>query len=104
MLQKLGFEIYKEKISIAPETAEICSFFQIDPLQLTASGSLLIAADGKHANEVVNLLNENQIEANIIGEFCLPQTKRSIISKGKSENLIRPVSDHLWLALKCSSQ
>lgn len=100
---KLGFEIYKEKIPIAFETAEICNFFQIDPLQLTASGSLLIAVDKNSADVVVRLLNRNQIDANVIGEFCSPQTKRTIVTKeGKWENLARPISDHLWLALTYS--
>jgi len=99
----LGFEIYEEKIPVAPETIEICNFFKIDSLQLTASGSLLIAADKNSAHEVVQLLNENQIDARVIGEFCLPQTKRLMLNKeGKVENLVRPVSDHLWLALKRS--
>ena len=99
----LGFEIYKEKILVASETAQICDFFRIDPLQLTASGSLLIAADRNSADMVVQLLNKNQINANIIGEFCSSQTKRSIVNeRGKRENLVRPVSDHLWLALQCS--
>ena len=97
----LGVKIYEEKIRIAPETVRICDFFRIDPLQLIASGSLLIAAKRNSADKVVKVLEKNQIAAAVIGEFVSSPEKRFIIRKrGGSEELVRPVSDHLWLALK----
>jgi hydrogenase expression/formation protein HypE len=96
----LGVKIYEEKIRIAPETVRICDFFQIDPLQLIASGSLLIAAKRNSADKVVKVLEKNQIAAAVIGEFLASTEKRLIVRKrGGLEELIRPVSDHLWLAL-----
>jgi len=97
----LGVKIYEEKIRIAPETVRICDFFRIDPLQLIASGSLLIAAKRNSADKVVKVLEKNQIAAAVIGEFVSSPEKRFIIRKrGGSEELVRPVSDHLWLALE----
>ena len=99
----LGVKIIEEKIRIAPETVRICDFFQIDPLQLIASGSLLIATKRNSADKVVKVLEKNQISAAVIGEFLSSPEKRSIIRKrGGLENLVRPVSDHLWLALENS--
>jgi len=99
----LGVKIYEEKIQIAPETVRICNFFRIDPLQLIASGSLLIAAKRNSADKVVKVLEKNQIAAAIIGEFLSSPEKRFIVRKeGGSEKLVRPVSDHLWLALENS--
>jgi hydrogenase maturation factor len=99
----LGVKIYEEKIQIAPETVRICDFFRIDPLQLIASGSLLIAAKRNSADKVVKVLEKNQIAAAIIGEFLSSPEKRFIVRKeGGSEKLVRPVSDHLWLALENS--
>jgi hydrogenase maturation factor len=97
----LGVRIFKEKMRVQPETAKICKFFQIDPLQLIASGSLLIAAKPSFAEKVMNALKKNKVEANVIGEFLSSPEKRLIIHRdGKREDLIRPVTDHLWRALE----
>jgi hydrogenase expression/formation protein HypE len=100
----LGVKIFEEKIRIQPETAEICEFFQIDPLQLIASGSLLIAVKRNFADKVVQVLKQNRISAAIIGEFLSSPERRFVISEdGSLESLVRPASDHLWLALKNSA-
>ena len=102
----LGVRIFEEKISIAKETMEICRFFRIDPLQLISSGALLIAADSKKADEIIEILRRNKIEASVIGEFLPDREKRVLITKnGSRAVLVRPEMDHLWLALeKCRSQ
>ncbi len=98
---KLGFEIYEEKILIAEETLEVCKFFQIDPLQLIASGSLIIATQKNYAHRLVEILEKNNIAASVIGRTLSSSKKRLILRKdGKHEKFIRPKSDHLWLALK----
>ena len=97
----LGFRVHKKKIPVRPETTEICNFFEIDPLQLTASGSLLIAVERDSADRVVGILRKEGITAEVIGEFLPSVEERIIIQEdGSSENLVRPVSDHLWSALE----
>jgi hydrogenase maturation factor len=97
----VGVRIFEEKINIRPETIRICEFYKIDPLQLIASGSLLIAARPKLADHVIGTLEENGIGAEIIGEFTSSPKERVIIRKnGKTEDLVRPLSDHLWQALE----
>jgi hydrogenase maturation factor len=99
----LGVKIYEERIRIAPETAKICDFFQIDPLQLIASGSLLIAAKRNSADKVVKVLEKKEIDAVVIGEFLSSPEGRVIVRRrGGLEKLVRPLSDHLWLALENS--
>ena len=99
----LGVKIFEEKIRIQPETVEICEFFQIDPLQLIASGSLLIAVKRNFADEVVKVLEQDKITAAVIGKFLPSPEKRFMIRKdGCLESLVRPASDHLWLALENS--
>ncbi|MFP3984717.1 MAG: AIR synthase family protein [Candidatus Bathyarchaeia archaeon] len=106
---KLGFKVYEDKIRIAEETLKICDFFQIDPLQLIASGSLMIAVEKGCGEKVVEVLEGNKIAAAVIGELLSSPKKRFIIRRdGEVEDLVRPLSDHLWLALKkkrstCSS-
>lgn len=95
-----GVRVYEEKIPVEPETAKICRFYEIDPLQLISSGALLIAADPKAEDKIIDALCKQHIYADTIGEFNPNPNKRILIHKDDSvEMLPRPVSDHLWLAL-----
>lgn len=97
----LGVKVFQENVPIAPETREICSFFQIDPLQLISSGALLISADRHRADEITENISRHGIQASMIGEFLADPEERILIRKDGSEtNLIRPLSDHLWIALE----
>lgn len=96
----LGIQVFEGKISVEPETAKICRYYEIDPLQLISSGALLIAADPQAADRVVEALCGQHIYADIIGEFHGNPNKRLLMkSDGMAEMLLRPVSDHLWIAL-----
>jgi hydrogenase maturation factor len=100
---KLGVRISEDKIHVQPETRRICQAYDIDPLQLIASGSLLIAADPDFASRIMENLGKDKIDAEIIGEFLSSPEKRLITRKrGKVEKLERPVTDQLWQALESS--
>jgi hydrogenase maturation factor len=100
----LGVRILRERIRVEPETARICEFYGIDPLQLVASGSLLIASEPASAEKIVRTLRENKIHAGIIGQFLSSPEERLITLKnGKTDLLVRPVTDQLWQALEHSS-
>jgi hydrogenase expression/formation protein HypE len=97
---KLGVKVYSERIKVEPETMEICKFYGIDPLQLIASGSLLIAAEPASAEKIEKTLRKNMIHAEIIGEFLPSPNKRLIVDdNGKTRALVRPVTDQLWQTL-----
>ena len=97
---RVGVKIYQEKIPIAKETLKICSFFEIDPLQLISSGALLIAARKGKSQEIVEKLRARGINASIIGEFVENQEIRILINRnGKELQLPKPKYDHLWIAL-----
>jgi len=96
----LGVKIFEEEIKVQPETLKICDFFKIDPLQLISSGALLISAKPEFAEKIIKRLKMERIHASIIGEFLDDPHKRLLLTKdGKTENLPRPVTDHLWIAL-----
>jgi hydrogenase expression/formation protein HypE len=96
----LGVRVVEDKITVEPETAKICRFYEIDPLQLISSGALLIAADPQAAEGIIDALGREHIFADVIGEFNQSQNKRILVHKDDSaEMLPRPVSDHLWIAL-----
>ncbi len=96
----LGARVFEEKITVEPETAKICRFYEIDPLQLISSGALLIAADPNAADKIIDSLCQQHVYADVIGEFNPNPNKRILVHRDDSaEMLPRPVSDHLWIAL-----
>jgi hydrogenase maturation factor len=96
----LGFKIIQERIPVAKETLEVCAAFEIDPLYLIASGSMLIAARKDAADEIEKRLMKSGISASVVGEFLSSPEDRTITREnGAEEDLARPVSDHLWVAL-----
>lgn len=97
---KLGVRIIEEKIPVQPETARICEFFKIDPLQLISSGALLIAAKPETANKIVEKLKQKNIQASVIGKFLKDPSDRTLMKRnGTVQALPKPTSDHLWIAL-----
>jgi hydrogenase expression/formation protein HypE len=97
----LGVKVFEDRIAVQPETARICSYFGIDPLQLISSGALLISTEAKAAQEIIKNLEQQQIEASVIGEFLKSTRQRFLIRKdGDAQVLPRPLSDHLWIALR----
>ena len=97
----LGVKVFEQAIKVQPETSQICSHFKIDPLQLISSGALLISAEAKSANEIVRNLGNKSVQASVIGEFTVNAEYRVLIQKdGGTKHLLRPISDHLWTALR----
>jgi len=96
----IGVRIHEEKIPVQPETARICRFLKINPLQLVSSGALLIAAKPNAASKIVENLKKKNLQASIIGDFLEDRENRTLVTRnGKEQALPKPTSDHLWLAL-----
>jgi hydrogenase expression/formation protein HypE len=96
----LGVHVFQDKIVVESETAKICSFFDLDPMQLIGSGALLIAADAEKTWQIIRGLKQHQIKAEVIGEFLADKAQRILTLKnGETQPLPRPASDHLWRAL-----
>ncbi len=92
----LGFRVYRERIPIREETLKICGFYNLNPLALISSGTLMIAAPKEKAWNVVNSLNAKGINASVIGEFVDEPSVKVIVEDGKERILERPESDELW--------
>ncbi|RLI35816.1 hydrogenase [Candidatus Bathyarchaeota archaeon] len=98
---QLGVEVFEDRIPIPDETLEICRFFNVDPLQLISSGALLISVRPKYADRVVDELSSCGIRSSVIGKFLRDPEVRVLVRKdGRRTRLVRPVMDHLWLALE----
>lgn len=96
----LGFKVYEEKIIINYETSQICRYFEIDPLNLISSGSLLIVSDKMKTKDILKKLHGKGIRASTIGEMSENVENRVIVRKdGYKEDLPRPITDDLWKAL-----
>ena len=97
----VGVKVFEEAIPVQPETAQVCSYFQIDPLQLIGSGALLISGETKSASETVRNMKHEQIQASVIGEFTKNTDQRVLVQKDAgTKALPRPLSDHLWTAMR----
>jgi hydrogenase maturation factor len=64
-----GFKIRYEDIQIIPEGKIICDLFNLDPLSVLSSGSLLIGIEKRNCEPLLDLLHNNGIEAGKIGNF-----------------------------------
>jgi hydrogenase expression/formation protein HypE len=96
----IGFNVHEENILVPEETRKICAHFDVDPLQLISSGSLLIVAEESKTDEIISSLSKNGVKSSIIGEVTEPSLGRNLVTKaGEKTELVRPVSDHLWRAL-----
>jgi len=97
----VGVKVIEEAITVQPETAWICNHFQIDPLLLIGSGALVISAEPRSASGIVRNLQSEGVLASVIGEFTENPSHRVLTQKdGKTKALPRPLSDHLWTALR----
>jgi len=97
----VGVNVMEDAIAVQSETSQICSHFQIDPLQLIGSGALVISAEAKSAYGIVRNLKSEGVQASIIGEFTENPEHRVLTQKdGGVKALPRPLSDHLWTALR----
>jgi hydrogenase expression/formation protein HypE len=97
----VGVNVFEEAIPVQPETAKICSHFQIDPLQLIGSGALIVSAEAERASQIVSSLKLERIQASVIGEFTENAEQRVLMRKDSGEKALpRPLSDHLWTALR----
>jgi len=75
-----GVIIEKKNIKILPESKKLSKIFNLNPLGTISSGSLLIAIDKKDTDDLIQLLEENEIEAMKIGKFIEKQ-KNFLIKK-----------------------
>lgn len=93
----VGMEIWKDKLPILPETLAICQAFEIDPLGLISSGSMLITSP--RGSEVVQALKKQGINATIVGKVLQERRGRYILGKDKTP-LVPPQRDELYRAIE----
>ncbi len=97
----VGVRVIEEAIAVQTETAQICRHFNINPLQLIGSGALIVSSEAESASQILRNLKSEGVQASVIGEFTEKPESRVLMQKdGSVKVLPRPLSDHLWTALR----
>jgi hydrogenase maturation factor len=89
----VGAIVYKEKIPIEKETAEISRVLGIDPLKLISSGCMMITC--KNGEKLVKILNDNNIKAAVIGTVT-EELNKILIDSGGIDKITQPDADELY--------
>ncbi|MEM2906132.1 MAG: AIR synthase family protein [Candidatus Bathyarchaeia archaeon] len=94
---RLGIRASCEKVLVAPETKAVCEAVGVDPLRTISSGTLLIAAKGEKADEVIYALRQADVEASNIGSFVdRTEGVKMTMPDGSVVDVSTPVQDELW--------
>lgn len=89
-----GIYIEKGAIPIENVTKKICDIFNIDPLKLISSGSMLIISPIEKVQEILEKLNGNNIQASVIGEVT--ETGVKMLDDEQIRDINPPESDELY--------
>lgn len=63
----MGAEVWEDEIPIEPETRKICEFFDMDPLRLISSGSMVIIAAEDKKDAMLEAMDKAEVPVSIIG-------------------------------------
>lgn len=88
----VGFEVYEEEIPVKNITKKICNNFNIDPLKLISSGSMLITTpQGERLKEI---LLQKGINAVVIGKIT--EGRGILVKDGLAQEVPPPERDELF--------
>ncbi|GKU26461.1 AIR synthase family protein [Clostridium folliculivorans] len=89
----VGFKVYEDRMPITAVTKKVCKVFNIDPLKLISSGSMIITT--KNGEELVKLLMKNGINSTIIGNIT--NDKGILVKELEGEVIVpQPERDELF--------
>lgn len=93
----VGCKIYEEKIKIPKETAQVCEYFEIDPLTSISEGTLIVTAPPDNTRQIKKKLSKENISSWVIGEIV--EEERTFVRKSGNEESLKPVKvDPFWNA------
>ncbi len=91
----IGVELWADDVPVHPDTQAICRALDVDPLALTSSGAMLIAA--RDTNRVAPALEEAGIPVRQVG--VMTPRERVVVRGGSRTPLVPPDRDELWRLL-----
>lgn len=93
----VGLIVSLKKIPVKQETIEICEFFDLNPYELRADGSLLAVTD--NGDELIRKLKKQGISASVIGKIT-DDNDRIVMNEDETRFLEPPRTDELLKVLK----
>ena len=97
-----GVRVRRDRLPFYDETIRACRVFDLDPLGLIASGSLLIAADPKSDEKIRRRLNAEGIECTAIGAILEKGAPCLLVTHEGEQSL--PIFDRDEIARLFSSE
>ncbi len=88
-----GVDVYIDEISVSLLTKKICDFYDINPLRLISSGTMLLVT--KNAENLLKSLNAEGIQAAVIGTIK-KEGYRIINNSGEISELMAPEADEIF--------
>lgn len=64
------FEIEREKAPLRPGVEAVCRYLEVDPWQVTSSGTLVITAPSDESKGIVDALEERETAAAVVGRVA----------------------------------
>ncbi|MHA1129565.1 MAG: AIR synthase family protein [Candidatus Helarchaeota archaeon] len=92
----VGADFYKERIPVADETLKLCEIFNIDPLRLISSGTLLMTVNPIKGKLLLKKLISQGINATCIGKIKREKEITFIRRNGTTESIFEQNQDQLW--------
>lgn len=100
----LGCKIWEKHFDVLPVTRKICDVFNLDPLKLIASGSMVMAVNKEKASDLETLLKAQNISFSCVGNVIASSEKWIVYGEGLSDDihepLMQPESDELYKAFE----
>jgi len=66
-ISRTGAEVWEDAIPMHPETEKICRLFDVDPLRLISSGSMIIIVPKDKRAEMEEAMKDAGVDASVIG-------------------------------------
>jgi hydrogenase expression/formation protein HypE len=91
-----GLRIEQDAIPVQPVVRKTAEVFGFDPFASISEGTLIVAVDGRDADELVDAFAAEGIPAAVCGEI-VPETEGvRVIRNGAATELAHPVADPYW--------
>jgi hydrogenase maturation factor len=82
-----GAVVNKALIPILPETEAICRHFELNPLGMLASGSLLAAVSPEYVQSIERACLDRGFRPSVIGKLTVPDRGFTLIVDGEARDL-----------------
>lgn len=92
---QVGIVVEREKIPILEEAQKLCNEYQLNPLNVITSGTLLIVTPKSESNKIIKILDKDGINSYLIGEIKDKDFGIKIKTNNFLENLIYSATDEI---------